>query len=733
MSGSDGTASAVRYDRDADGIVVLTLDDPAADVNLLNDAYRESMAAAVDRLEGERDDGTGVTGVVVTSAKHTFFAGADLRRLSEAGAEDAARVFAEIEDVKGQLRRLEKLGRPVVAAVNGSALGAGLEIALACHHRIALDDPATELGLPEVTLGLLPGVGGVTRVVRMIGLYAGLVEVLLPGTRFRPAAARDLGLLDELLDAPDGLVPAAKAWVLAHRADGEAAAQPWDRPGYQMPGGTPGDPGLAALLPALPANLRRQLNGASYPAPRALLSAAVEGAAVDFDTASRIESRYLTKLVVGQTSTNLIQAFFDLEAVRSGAQDPRADDLFRVARLGVVGAGRMGAGIAYLAARSGIDVVLQDVDAETAARGTARAAALLAEQVSRGRVPPEQSDAILARITPTADPADLAGADAVIEAVFEDPDLKAAVHACVQDAVSGALLASNTSSLPISGMAETLRRPEDLVGLHFFSPVERMPLVEVVQGARTSTQTLARALDLVGQLGRTPVVVNDGRGFFTTRVYGTFLTEAAAVLEEGADPQSVERAATTAGFAAPPLTMLDEVSLTLARSIRRAAQAAAEREGGVLADEPGAAVIDRMLELGRPGRAAGAGFYDYPDGGRKRLWPGLREHFGRGTAVPLSDISERYLFRMALETARCFEDGVVGSAAAANVASLRAIGFPPLFGGTVQYMQGYEGPTGRGLQGFVARARALASSYGVRFEPPPYLVDLAQQDRRFPA
>jgi 3-hydroxyacyl-CoA dehydrogenase / enoyl-CoA hydratase / 3-hydroxybutyryl-CoA epimerase len=731
MSGS--TRSAVRYDRDADGIVVLTLDDPTAEVNLVNDLYRESMGAAVARLERERADGPGVTGVVVTSAKRTFFAGADLRSLSGAGPEDAARVFAEIEEIKAQLRRLERFGRPVVAALNGAALGAGLEIALACHRRVALDAPRTELGLPEVTLGLLPGGGGVTRVVRMLGLYAGLVDVLLPGSRFSPGAARDLGLVDELVEGTEDLLPAARAWILAHRDDPRAAAQPWDRPGYAMPGGTSADPGLATVLPALPANLRKQTHGAPYPAPRALLSAAVEGASVDFDTACRIESRYLTRLVVGQTSTNMIQAYLDLQAVRSGALRPLGVSPFRASRIGVVGAGMTGGGIAGAAARAGIDVVLQDVDARSAERGRARAAATLADRVSRGRLAPERQDEILARITTTGDPADLAGCEAVIEAVFEDQALKAEVHRGVEDVAPGALLASNTSALPISELAAAVRRPEHFIGLHFFSPVDRMPLVEVVKGAKTSPETLAEALDLVQQLRKTAIVVNDGRGFFTSRVYGTLVLEAAAVLGEGVDPQSVERAATAAGFPAPPLAMLDEVSLTLARTIRLAATAALEPDRDPPPDEPGTAVIDRMLdELGRAGRAAGAGFYDYPAPGGKRLWPGLREHFGRRTGLALPDISERYLFRMALEAARCFEDGVIGSAAAANVGSLLGIGFPRLYGGVVQFMQGYEGRTGRGLRGFVDRADELAASYGERFRPPPFLRDLAEQDRRFP-
>ena len=737
MSTTAIDASAVRYERGDDGVVVLTLDDPTSSANTMNEGYLASMAAAVDRLEAEKDS---VVGVVVTSAKRTFFAGADLNRLLEAGPADAAEVFAMVESVKSQLRRLETLGRPVVAAINGAALGGGLEIALAAHHRIAFDDPGTELGLPEVSLGLLPGCGGVTRVVRMLGLVSGLMDVLLLGTRFKPARAQEVGLVDELVASRDDLLPAARSWVLDHRDDELAAVQPWDRPGYRMPGGTPSSPKLAAFLPAFPAGLRKQTKGADYPAPRAILSAAVEGAQVDFETASRIESRYLTRLVIGQNAKNMIQAFFfDLQAIGSGTLRPAGVPTYRATRLAVLGAGMMGAGIAYAAARAGIDVMLKDVSLDAAERGKSHAAAVLDKAVTRGRMTPEARDEVLARITPTADPADLAGCDTVIEAVFEDPALKASVYGEVQDVVSpDALLASNTSTLPISELAAGVSRPDAFIGMHFFSPVDKMPLVEIIKGDRTSPETVARAIDVVQQIRKTPIVVNDSRGFYTSRVYGTLLTEAAALLEEGVDPQTIERAATMAGFPAPPLAMLDEVSLTLTRSIRKAAEEAAAREGVDLPDQPGTSVIDRMLdEFGREGKAAGEGFYDYPDTGRKRLWPGLRAHFtsvvSPGVDIPLTDIQDRYLFRMALETVRCFDEGVIDSAAAANIGSIMGIGFPPLHGGAVQYMSGYAGSAGTGLPGFVARARELAAAYGDRFEPPSYVVDLAEQGGRFPA
>ena len=721
--------SAVRYDKDSDGIVVLTLDDPTASANTMNELYKESMAAAVDRLEAEKDE---ITGVVVTSAKKTFFAGANLKSLMDAGPEDAAEIFETAEAIKAQLRRLETIGRPVVAAVNGAALGGGLEITLACHRRIAVDG-RYELGLPEVQLGLLPGGGGVTRLVRMLGMYDALMGFLLTGTKLKPAQALEKGLVDEVVATQEELLPAARAWILAHKDDAEAATQPWDRPGYKIPGGAPSNPKVAAVLPAFPANLRKQAKGADYPAPKAIMSAAVEGAQVDFDTASRIESRYLTKLVTGPISKNMTQAFFfDLQAINSGSLRPRGVERFTATRLGVLGAGMMGAGIAYSAARSGIEVVLKDVSAENAEKGKGYSVRLLDKAVDRGKMTREKADEVLARITPTADPADLKGCDLVIEAVFEDPGLKNKVFSEILDVVNAdALLCSNTSTLPITELAEGVDRPQDFVGLHFFSPVDKMPLVEIIRGAKTSDETVARAVDVVQQIKKTPIVVNDSRGFYTSRVYGTLIIEAVAVLEDGVDPQTIERAATMAGFPAPPLAMLDEVSLTLTQHIRSAAVEAARREGKELPAQPGEATIDRMVEeFGRKGKAAGAGFYDYPTDSPKHLWPELRTHFTKPDVdIPLTDIQERFLFRMALETAKCFEEGVIESAAAANIGSIFGIGFPPLHGGTVQYMQNYAG----GLSGFVERARELAGTYGERFEPPAYLVGLAERGEHLPA
>jgi len=732
--------SAVRYERDGDGIVTLTLDDPTASANTMNELYQRSMRAAVERLYDEVDV---VTGVVIASAKKTFFAGGNLTLLMQATPADAASVFAGAEAIKADLGRIEKLPRPVVAAINGAALGGGFEIALACNHRIVVDDPSAVVGLPEATLGLLPGGGGVTRVTRMLGIQSALMDVLLQGTRFKPADAKAKGLVDDVVATRADLVPAAKAWILEHRGDPEAATNPWDREGYRMPGGTPQSPKLAAFLPAFPALLRQQTKGAVYPAQRTILSAAVEGASVDFETATRIESRYLTKLIVGQNFKNMTQAFFfDLQAINAGKLRPEGHERFVAAKVGVLGAGMMGAGIAYSCARAGMQVVLKDVSMEAAERGKGYSEKLNAKGLERGKLTQELAEEMLARITPTADPADLAGCDLVIEAVFEDPSLKHQVFAEVLPHVNAdALLCSNTSTLPITELATGVDRPQDFIGLHFFSPVDKMPLVEIIKGEQTSDAALAKAYDVVLQIKKTPIVVNDSRGFYTSRVIGTMVNEGLAMLAEGVAPMSLERAALQDGYPVGPLQLSDELNMELMAKIAKATQEAARRYGAAYDEHPGTAVVARMIELGRPSRLKGAGFYDYEDGRRTHLWSGLAEEFPpQPESIPFEDVKDRMMFIEALETAKCFEEGVIESSAAANIGSIMGIGFPANSGGAAQFMTGYqavdehgEGVGPIGLEAFLARADELTDRYGERFRPTAYLRDLAARGVGFPA
>jgi 3-hydroxyacyl-CoA dehydrogenase/enoyl-CoA hydratase/3-hydroxybutyryl-CoA epimerase len=706
------------WEMDEAGIVVLTMDDPTQHVNTMNHVFRDSLLATVARLEAEKEK---ITGVVITSGKKTFFAGGDLHDLTKARFEDAPALEIMVNEMKDGLRRLETFGRPVVAAINGSALGGGLEIALACHHRIALDIKGSEIGLPEVTLGLLPGGGGVVRTVRMFGLQTALMEHLLQGQRRKPKEALEKGVVDELVYSPEELMTKAKTWVLTNLD----AQQPWDVKGYRIPGGTPSTPSFAANLPAFPANLRKTLKGAPMPAPHHIMAAAVEGAQVDFATASQIETQYFVNLACGQVSKNMIHVFFDHQYISRGGDRPKDYPKYTAKKVVVLGAGMMGAGIAYVCARSGMEVVLKDMTLAAAEKGKGYSKGILDKAVGRGKMTGEQRDEILARITPTENMLDAKGADLMIEAVFEDPNLKKGVYAEVVPLLTDdALLGSNTSSLPITGLAEGVDRPKDFIGLHFFSPVDKMQLLEIVVGKETSDEALAKAIDVALQIKKLPIVVNDSRGFFTSRVISTFVAEAAALVGEGVPANSVEQAATQAGYPVGPLAMTDEVSLTLGAKIAKEARAAAEAEGASFAAHPGYAVIERMVtEFGRGGRAAGAGFYEYAEGKKVGLWAGLKDAFGgENLELPFKDVQERMLFIEVLESIKCLDEGVLRSVPDANLGSIFGIGFPVWSGGVLQYVDGYEG----GPAGFVARANELAARYGERFAPPASLVAMAE-------
>jgi 3-hydroxyacyl-CoA dehydrogenase/enoyl-CoA hydratase/3-hydroxybutyryl-CoA epimerase len=713
----------IRWDKDGDGVVILTLDDPNQSANTMNAAYGESITATVQRLEAEKDD---ITGVVITSAKSTFFAGGDLNDLKKVTPDNVEEFAGWVRANKAVLRRLETLGKPVVAAINGAALGGGLEICLACHHRIAVDSPKVQLGFPEVQLGLLPGAGGVVRTVRMFGIVNAMMGLLLQGQRLRPDKALEMGLIDEIVPAREDLVPAAKKWIAAQGED--FAGQPWDQKGYKIPGGTPSTPSLAMNLPAFPANLRKQIKGANMPAPIHIMSAAVEGAQVDVDNAFEIEGRYFVDLASGQVSKNMIQAFFfDLQRATGSRGRPEEVETFKPTKLVVLGAGMMGAAIAYVSAKAGVEVVLKDVSQEAADRGKNYSEKLLAKAVERGRSSQEDADALLARITATTDPAAAEGAQIVIEAVFEDPSVKAEVMAEIEPYLApDALLGSNTSTLPITQLAENVSRPADFIGLHFFSPVDKMPLLEIIKGEQTSDEALYRALDFAKLIKKTPIVVNDSRGFFTSRVIGTFINEGIAMLTEGVPAPTIEQASSQAGYPAPVLQLSDELNMKLMRKIRVAAEQAAQTGSG-FDNHPATTVIDRMLdEFERPGRLEGKGFYEYADGKRTGLWSGLPDAFppvADPSQLALRDLEERMMFIEALESVKCRDEGVIESVADANIGSIMGIGFPAWSGGVLQYINGYEG----GLTGFVTRARELAATYGERFEPPASLVAMAER------
>ncbi len=721
-----------RWEQDGDGIVTLTMDDPDHGANTMNARFIDDFSATVGRIEAEKES---IKGVVLTSAKKSFFGGGDLKSMIKAGPDQADELFERSMSIKGRMRALETCGVPVVAALNGAALGGGLELALACHHRVMADARGAKVGLPEVTLGLLPGGGGIVRTVRMFGLAQAVPNILMSGRSFAPDKALKAGLVDEVVE-PEKLLDAAKAWI---KTDPEAS-QPWDRKGWTLPGGTISDPALAGVLPSFPANMRKQTKGAPSPAPRAIMAAAVEGSQVDFATAEKIEARYFVSLVTGPIAKNMIQAFFfDMQHCSSGGARPKAADGSEIPRtqftkVGVLGAGMMGAGIAYVCAKAGIEVVLKDVEQASADKGKAYSESIEAKALERGRTTQEKSDALLARITPTTDPQALAGCDLVIEAVFESPELKKKVFQEIEDIVApDALLGSNTSTLPITDLATGVKRPEDFIGLHFFSPVDKMQLVEIIKGDKTTPETLAKAIDLTLAIRKIPIVVNDSRGFYTSRVIGTFVNEAIGMLAEGIEPATIEQAGRIAGYPAAPLQLSDELNLNLMVKIRQATRDAAEAAGEEFVPDAVDQVILKMVEeLDRSGRAAGAGFYEYADGKRAGLWSGLREAFNTSpdNAPPLQDLIDRMIFAEVLETQKCVDEGVIVDDADANIGSIIGIGFPAWTGGTRQYAKNYSEPGAKvatGYKGFVARADELAAKYGERFSPTESLKKLAAE------
>ena len=715
--------TAIRWEKDADNIVTLILDDPNQSANTMNELYGKSMQASVERLEAEIED---ISGVIVTSAKKTFFAGGDLRDLLKVTNERAAEFTEGLNALNAQLRKLETLGKPVVAALNGTALGGGLEIALACHYRVAINDAKTKFGLPEVKLGLLPGGGGVTRTVRMLGIQNALMNVLLQGVEMNPEKAKAQGIVNELATDRDDMLAKARAWIKAN----PKAQQPWDVKGYRIPGGDPKTPAFAMNLPAFPANLKKQLKGANYPAPLAIMSAAVEGAQVDFDNARKIEGRYFTSLVCGQVSKNMITAFFfNLQAINKGASRPNDIPKYTAQKVAVLGAGMMGAGIAYVTARSGAEVVLKDISVENAEKGKDYSRKILDKAISRGKMTAEKKEEILARIKTTADAKDLEGCDFVVEAVFENTELKHKVFQEIEGSVlPDAVLGSNTSTLPITGLAEGVRNQPNFIGIHFFSPVDKMPLVEIIRGANTSDEVLAKAFDYTLQIKKTPIVVNDSRGFFTSRVIGTFMNEAIAMVGEGISPLSIEQACTQAGYPVGALKLMDEINMKLSLKIAGEFQKAADAEGKTLQRHAALDVMEKMVnELNRPGKLDGAGFYEYDDKGKAHMWPGLKDVFGGDKEIPFNDMQERMLFVEAIETVKCFDEGVLTSVGDANIGSIFGIGFPAWTGGIMQYINQYEG----GLRGFVTRAQELEKTYGERFTPPASLIEKAEKGETY--
>lgn len=705
--------SGFHYDKDADGIVTVTMDMDGA-VNSMSPAFLPLFQETLNKLESE----TGLAGVVLTSAKKTFFAGGDLNSLCQVTPDTAEMFFNEGLSIKAEFRRLEKLPVPVVAAINGAALGGGLELALACHHRIAWDHKSVQVGFPEVTLGLLPGAGGVVKTIYLMGLMAAN-EYLIEGKRVSPATAKESGLIQETVSNFEELLPRAKAWILENRDNEAARTQPWDTKGYKIPGGNANHPAVAQMLPVASAMIAQKTRGL-LPAPVKILDVAVSAMRVDFETAMRIESRGITELALTPVAKNMINTFFfNLNQINGGASRPKDIEPQTTKKVGVLGAGMMGQGIAYVSAMAGIEVVLKDISQEAAEKGKAYSENLLKKRVERGRMSEEQAQQVLALIKPTAENADLDGCDLIIEAVFENMALKHEITKELEPHLAaGGVWGSNTSTLPITQLAEASAHAESFIGIHFFSPVDKMPLVEIIMGEKTSDLALAKAFDYTKQIRKTPIVVNDSLGFFTSRTFGTYLDEGVRLLTEGLNPIQIDNLGKAIGMPVGPLTVYDEVSLELSRKAWETWS-----DMGVL-DNWGdgsitRGVIDTMVgEHGRGGRHHGGGFYEYGENGSKSIWPGLKElYFKPDVHIAEQDVKDRLLFRQVIEALKCLESGVLRSVADGNIGSIMGIGAPAWTGGLIQFVNTY------GLERFRDRCTELASHYGDRFEAPAIVAE----------
>jgi 3-hydroxyacyl-CoA dehydrogenase / enoyl-CoA hydratase / 3-hydroxybutyryl-CoA epimerase len=688
----------------SNGIATLTFDEPDSPVNTMCLQWQSDLTEATAQVLKDKD---AITGIILASNKTTFFAGADLKGLMRNTATDAGTIFTEIERMKKNFRTLETMGKPVVSCLNGAALGGGWEVALVGHYRVAVDDKKIQFGMPEVSLGLIPGASGITKTTRLLGLM-GAQPYLLEGKLFNPREGLDLGLIHELVADAAALRPAALAWIAAN----PVSAQPWDNKDYKIPGGTPANPKIAMALTVAPAMMKKASRGL-YPAPEAALAAMVEGAQVDFDTALRIESRYLARLAVDPVAKNMINTFFfNMNAVKSGQSRPKGVPRYKPAKVGILGAGMMGAGIAYSQAARGIATVLKDVTQEQADNGKAYSAKITQPRVDKGRMSPHDQVALLSRITATASYDDLKDCDLIIEAVFEQRQLKALVTKEAEPMLAaGGFFASNTSTLPISGLATASARPEKYIGIHFFSPVDKMKLVEIIRGKQTDDETVARAFDYVQALGKIPIVVNDSRGFYTSRTFGTFVREGAAMLGEGIPAAVIENAGIQCGMPVGPLAVIDETSLSLSVHVLDQTRADFIEEGKTFVSTPGDLLIERMVkELKRVGRAGGGGFYDYPKGEKKTLCPQLQPLFEKpDVAWNIQDIKDRLLYRQAIETARCLSEGVLTTVHDANIGSIFGIGFPAYTGGAMQFIYGM------GVEAFVKRSAELAAQFGAGF------------------
>ena len=704
----------MRLEKAEDGFAILTLDAEGS-MNVVNDGFIADMTQATRQIA--QDDA--IKGVILTSGKKSFMAGADLKQLVNGfDTLTPLEAYAFSKRATDMHRAIEQSGKPWVAAINGLALGGGFELALACHHRILVDDAKATVGLPEVTVGLLPGSGGTVR----LGIIAGMktaLDLLLTGRAVAPAEALKLGIVDQVVPEAE-LLDTARTWL----ASGPDPVKPWDVKGWVPPqkkGLTVPEDSAAYMM----ATGGLAKSGYNQPAPLAILNSLFQALQLPFDKALAVEGKYFAKLLTDPVARNIIRTtFISKLAAEKGARRPAGYPRFEARKVGVLDAGMMGAGIAYVAANAGIDVVLIDRDVPTAQRGKDYSAKVLDKLVEKGKVTRDKADAVLARIVPTDDFGMLQGCDLVVEAVFEDTAIKAETTKKAEAVLPPeAIFASNTSTLPISQLALASRSPDQFIGLHFFSPVDRMGLVEVIMGKQTSKETLAKGLDFIAQLRKTPIVVNDSRGFYTSRVFQMLIHEGAAMLAEGVPPAVIENAAKAVGMPVGPLALLDELTLDLPLKI--VDQAIAE-EGEAYTPPAGVAVMRKMKdEIGRSSRKTGGAFYDYPEGGKKHLWKGLVEHFPVNDSWDIEELKKRFLFAQAMETARCLEEGVLETPQDADLGAIYGWGFPTWTGGTISYIDTI------GIGSFVGEADILAQRYGPRFLPSAWLREKASRGETF--
>ena len=703
----------IHYTKDIDGIATISFDNSKSNVNVIDAEFLGDFEINISNAIAD----TAVKGIILTSSKKDFMLGADLKMIM--GIDEPKIIMAITNRLHAVLRKTETGGKPVVAAINGTALGGGYELCLACHYRIAVNDSKIQIGLPEVLLGLLPGGGGTQKLPRMIGVLEAL-PLLLEGKKLRPDQALKLGLINQLVDSNEQLIIAAKQWI----NNVGKAVQPWDESGFVIPGGGIQSPKLLMALPAAAGLVLKKTYG-NYPAPIAIINCIYEGLQLSIDKALTVECRYFTHCVLSSESKNMIRTLFiNMNEANKGAARPSDIPPTNLNKIGILGAGMMGAGIAYVAATNGLNVVLKDVTIEAAEKGKAYSVKLLDEKLANNLLSKEKYDEILARIVTTNIPSGIADCDMVIEAVFENRELKAAVTK-ESEVVLGpnAVFASNTSTLPISGLAKASARPQNFIGIHFFSPVDKMQLVEIILGAKTSDYAIAMAIDLVKKIKKTPIVVNDGRGFYTTRVVLTYIFEGLECLANGVSPALIENAGKMAGMPVGPLALADELSLELCYKINKQT----ELDTGKIRSDAAISVINKFFEeLDRPGKKAKKGFYDYPQGGKKILWTGIADVYPQLSKQPeVEEIKKRLLFIQSLEAVKCIESKIVNKPADADIGSILGWGFAPYSGGVISYIDTI------GLKKFVADCNLLAKKYGKRFKPTSKMKEMAVKGKYY--